>query len=50
VAEGLQLLREGGAVDVDLSVEAKNERALDLYRRFGFEVTTRAAVFALTLG
>ena len=49
VAEGLRLLREGGAGDVDLAVEAANERALDLYRRFAFEVVARTPVFALTL-
>jgi ribosomal protein S18 acetylase RimI-like enzyme len=49
VAEGLRLLREGGAGDVDLAVEADNERALDLYRRFAFEVVTRTPVFALPL-
>jgi len=47
VAEGLRLLREGGAGDVDLTVEADNERALDLYRRFAFEVVARTPVFAL---
>jgi ribosomal protein S18 acetylase RimI-like enzyme len=47
VAEGLRLLREGGAGDIDLSVETDNERALALYRRFGFEVVTRTPVFAL---
>ena len=49
VAEGLRLLRAGGAGDVDLSVEADNERALDLYRRFAFEVVARTPVFALAL-
>ena len=49
LAEGLRLLRARGAGDVDLSVEAENERALELYRRFGFEVLTRTPVFGLTL-
>jgi ribosomal protein S18 acetylase RimI-like enzyme len=49
VAEGLRLLRADGAGDVDLSVETENERALELYRRFGFEVVTRTPAFALTL-
>jgi ribosomal protein S18 acetylase RimI-like enzyme len=49
IAEGLRLLRAGGAGDVDLDVETENERALELYRRFGFEVVTRTPAFALTL-
>ena len=49
VAEGLRVLREAGAGDVNLSVEVSNEQALALYRRFGFEVLTRTPVFALTL-
>jgi len=49
VAEGLRQLQEGGAGDVDLSVEAVNESALDLYVRFGFEIVGRTQVFALTL-
>jgi ribosomal protein S18 acetylase RimI-like enzyme len=49
VAEGLRELAEAGAGDVDLHVEAANERALGLYRRFGFEVMARTPVFALTL-
>jgi ribosomal protein S18 acetylase RimI-like enzyme len=49
LAEALRVLREGGAGDFELSVETANERALDLYRRFGFEVVTRTPVFALAL-
>lgn len=49
VAEGLRLLRADGAGDVDLMVEADNERALDLYRGFAFDVVTRTPVFALAL-
>lgn len=33
---GLRHLRAGGASDVDLYVESDNERALSLYRRYGF--------------
>ena len=47
VAEGLRLLREGGAGDVELSVEAKNDSALSLYRRFGFDVVSKTQVFTL---
>jgi ribosomal-protein-alanine N-acetyltransferase len=49
LAEGLRVLQEGGAGDIDLSVETANERALNLYRRFGFEVVTRTPVFSLPL-
>jgi ribosomal protein S18 acetylase RimI-like enzyme len=49
VAEALRLLREDGAGDVDLTVEAANERALDLYRGFAFQVVARTPVFALAL-
>jgi ribosomal protein S18 acetylase RimI-like enzyme len=45
LAEGLRQLRAAGAGDVTLAVEAANDRALDLYRRFGFEVVTRTPVF-----
>jgi ribosomal protein S18 acetylase RimI-like enzyme len=49
VFEGLRLLDQHGAQDVELSVEAGNDRALALYRRFGFEVATASPVFALDL-
>jgi ribosomal protein S18 acetylase RimI-like enzyme len=49
VAEGLRLLRDDGARDVELSVDAPNERAWALYHRFGFEIAARAPVFALAL-
>ncbi len=49
VAEGLRGLRAGGAGDIDLTVETDNQRALELYRGFGFEVMSRTPVFALTL-
>jgi GNAT superfamily N-acetyltransferase len=49
VAEGLRVLREAGAGEIDLGVEAANERALTLYLRFGFEVVTRTPVFGRTL-
>jgi ribosomal protein S18 acetylase RimI-like enzyme len=47
--EGLRLLTRGGAGDVDLNVEAANDRALALYRRFGFEPISQTPVFVLTL-
>ena len=47
VAEGLRLLARAGAGDVELQVEADNERALDLYRRFGFDVVARTPVFGI---
>jgi len=34
---------------VELTVEADNDRALDLYRRFSFTVVTRTPVFARAL-
>ena len=34
---------------VSLDVQADNDRALDLYRRFGFEVAVRTPVLALPL-
>jgi ribosomal protein S18 acetylase RimI-like enzyme len=49
MAEGLRELAAAGAGDVDLSVEAANERALDLYRRFGFEIVAPTPVFARAL-
>jgi len=49
LAEGLRLLRAAGAGDVTLAVEAANDRALELYRRFGFEIVTRTPVFARSL-
>jgi ribosomal protein S18 acetylase RimI-like enzyme len=49
VAEGLRLLAEGGAPEIELSVEANNEGALRLYRKFGFEVLRRTPVLALSL-
>jgi ribosomal protein S18 acetylase RimI-like enzyme len=49
VAEGLRLLAEGGAREIELSVEASNEGALRLYRRFGFEVLRRTPVLVLAL-
>ncbi len=49
VTEGLRLLGEHGARAVELTVEAPNERALALYRRFAFDVVDRTPVFAMTL-
>jgi len=49
VAEGLRVLRVGGAADIDIGVETANERALELYLAFGFEILTRTPVFGLTL-
>jgi ribosomal protein S18 acetylase RimI-like enzyme len=49
LAEALRLLGTRGVGDVGLDVEAANERALDLYRRFAFEVVERTPVFARAL-
>ena len=49
VAEGLRLLAEAGAGDVDLRWRPTMNARLDLYRRFGFEVVARTPVFALAL-
>ena len=49
VAEGLRLLSKDGARDVELSVEAQNESALALYRRFGFGIVTRTPIFGRAL-
>ncbi len=43
---GLRHLREIGATDVDLYVEADNERALALYRRYGFVPLTADVMYA----
>jgi ribosomal protein S18 acetylase RimI-like enzyme len=50
MTEALRVLAAGGAGDVELDVEAANERALDLYRRFGFEVVERTPAFRRSLG
>ena len=49
VAEGLRLLFAAGPGEVSLAVEARNEDALALYRRAGFEVLARVPTFALRL-
>jgi ribosomal protein S18 acetylase RimI-like enzyme len=49
ISEALRVLRAAGARGVSLEVEARNEDALALYRRFGFEVATRAPTFARPL-
>jgi ribosomal protein S18 acetylase RimI-like enzyme len=49
VAEGLRVLTELGVQEVTLDVEADNERALDLYRRFGFQVVVRTPVWEIAL-
>ncbi|HEU5483544.1 MAG TPA: mycothiol synthase [Microlunatus sp.] len=43
---GLRHLRDGGASQVDLYVEADNERALSLYRRYGFTTLTSDVMYA----
>ena len=43
---GLRHLRAIGATDVDLYVEADNERALSLYRRYGFTPLTADVMYA----
>jgi mycothiol synthase len=43
---GLRHLRDGGATEVDLYVEADNERALSLYRRYGFSTLTADVMYA----
>ncbi len=49
VGEGLRLLADREANEVELTVEAQNDRALALYRSFDFEVVSRTPVFALAL-
>jgi ribosomal protein S18 acetylase RimI-like enzyme len=49
VAEGLRVLSELGVREVTLDVEAENDRALDLYQRFGFEVVVRTPVWEIAL-
>jgi ribosomal protein S18 acetylase RimI-like enzyme len=49
VGEGLRLALARGVCDVELTVEARNDRALALYRRFGFEIAARLPVVALDL-
>ena len=43
---GLRHLREVGARDVDLYVEADNDRALALYHRFGFTLVNADVMYA----
>jgi mycothiol synthase len=43
---GLRHLRDSGASDVDLYVEADNERALSLYRRYGFAPVSADVMYA----
>ena len=43
---GSRHLREIGATEVDLYVEADNERALALYRRYGFSRVTADVMYA----
>jgi ribosomal protein S18 acetylase RimI-like enzyme len=49
LAEAVRLLGESGAWELELEVEARNEQALVLYRRFGFAVAARTATLALKL-
>ena len=49
ISEALRLLRAEGAGGVSLEVEARNEDALALYRRFDFQVVTRMSTFARAL-
>jgi ribosomal protein S18 acetylase RimI-like enzyme len=49
IAEALRLLAERGAHDVTLDVESENERALSLYRHFGFDVVSRLPVLRIPL-
>lgn len=49
VTEGLRVLFESGPRAIELSVEALNEQALGLYRRFDFEVVARMPVLSLDL-
>ena len=49
VAEGLRVLTELGVREVTLDVEAENDRALDLYQRFGFAVVVRTPVWGIAL-
>ncbi|WP_195576383.1 GNAT family N-acetyltransferase [Paenibacillus sp. 1001270B_150601_E10] len=37
LSEILQRLQQTGAVDVQLSIESKNDAAMQLYRKYGFE-------------
>ncbi len=49
IRQGLRLLHDAGAREVDLTVEAQNDRALALYRRFDFRVIRRTPVLGLAL-
>ena len=49
ISEALRLLRAAGAGGVSLEVEARNEDALALYRRFDFQVVERVPTFARAL-
>ena len=47
---GVTELRRRGAAGIELSVEAENERATDLYRRHGFEPTVEWPHWVLPAG
>jgi mycothiol synthase len=49
IARGLRVLAERSAREVTLDVEAANERALALYRSFGFQVVSRTPVLGIEL-
>jgi len=49
MVEALRVLWAAGAREIELGVEAGNDGALDLYRRFGFEIVARHPWWQLPL-